>query len=358
MPFSSWYSKGRVAAAACLVLIGCGGGLALPSSTRLLSASVGFGHACALTDGDLVECWGDNRRSQVSAAPGGVVFGPTQALPVPMTVSAVFTGGDASCASTSLGDITCWGDSLHSTWTLGRTADFVEVKPGEPTCAVTTTGAVLCWPTPSASPVTIMSGPAHALGVARAHACALLADSTATCWATDPLGPAVAVPGGFKFATLSVGGQHACGIDGSGMARCWGANNLGQLGDGAFTPRDTPTVVHPPPTDTTLTFSRVFAGDTHSCAIGTDRLAYCWGAREGGKDGLGDATTGTGSYNIVPFAVHSSLTWDTLFAGGVSTCGFSGGVLYCWGGNSFGADGALDGQPNAVPVPVSGQLAP
>lgn len=284
---------------------------------------------------------------------------PMSPLPLPVQLSWVAAGGDVSCAANSGDQLICWGDSLAGIRKLGRASDFAEVHPGAPTCALTTMGAVTCWPRLDATPVIVLSGPVHALGIARTHGCALDVDSTAVCWPADLSSGPTPVAGGFKFATLSVGGAHACGMDASGTARCWGANDFGQLGDGAFTPADTPVTVHAPvPPDTAIRFVRIFAGDLHSCAIGTDRRAYCWGARDGGRDGLGDPDTGSIGYNIVPFAVHSSLVWDTLFAGGRMTCGYSGKILYCWGGNAYGGDGALGGAPNAVPVAVDGQGVP
>ncbi|MFM7046039.1 MAG: hypothetical protein ACKOYG_10925 [Ilumatobacteraceae bacterium] len=43
------------------------------------------------------------------------------------------------------------------------------------------------------------------------------------------------------MSALSVGGAHACAVLTSGAFQCWGFNGYGQVGDGTFTNRSTPT---------------------------------------------------------------------------------------------------------------------
>jgi alpha-tubulin suppressor-like RCC1 family protein len=53
----------------------------------------------------------------------------------------------------------------------------------------------------------------------------------------------VAVSGGLSFAALTAGDTHVCGITTSGQLYCWGGNAAGQLGDGTFTQKLTPTLI-------------------------------------------------------------------------------------------------------------------
>ena len=348
-----------VAVGLAVAFAGCGTSSTQPSGAeRFVQASTGYGHVCALTVGGSVLCWGDNRWGQVSGRPGGLVFAPVTAMPLPVRATSISAGGLVSCALVVTGDALCWGDSLPGIRRIGGPGEFVEVRAGSPTCGVTSDGSVRCWSTLDGAPITVTGGPYHDLGVGRVQSCALLADSTATCWPSDLSSAPVAVPGGHHFAALSVGGEHVCGVDGSGAALCWGANEFGQLGDDSTAARTSPGAIHVPSGAANDTIIRVFAGDQHSCGIGLDSLGFCWGRRDGGRDGLGDADTGSVAYNFVPFAVHSTIRWDTLLVGGLMSCGFAGGTLYCWGGNTYGADGSLEGTPNAVPVAVDGQAAP
>jgi alpha-tubulin suppressor-like RCC1 family protein len=96
-----------------------------------------------------------------------------------------------------------------------------------------------------------------------------------------------------------------------------------------------------------LSFDRVTAGDSHTCAEARDNRAYCWGFN---YYGLGD---GTQVRRLAPVAVSGGLLFAQLAAGGSHTCGLTAaGAVYCWGENRFGqlGDGTLDSQltPTAV----------
>ncbi len=85
--------------------------------------------------------------------------------------------------------------------------------------------------------------------------CALRDDRTLLCWGANNLGqlgrgtistralspdPA----GGFDdWIAYAVGEGHVCAVREGGSLYCWGGNDLGQLGVGDFTRRDTPTPV-------------------------------------------------------------------------------------------------------------------
>jgi alpha-tubulin suppressor-like RCC1 family protein len=55
--------------------------------------------------------------------------------------------------------------------------------------------------------------------------------------------------------------------------------------------------------------------------------------------------------------VTGSLTFSSLSAGGLHTCGLVSGVAYCWGRNAFGQLGVGDTLDRATPTPVAGDLA-
>jgi alpha-tubulin suppressor-like RCC1 family protein len=49
-----------------------------------------------------------------------------------------------------------------------------------------------------------------------------------------------------SFSRISAGGQYMCGLSTTGTAWCWGENSFGQLGNGTFDARSTPSRVLPP----------------------------------------------------------------------------------------------------------------
>ncbi len=78
-----------------------------------------------------------------------------------------------------------------------------------------------------------------------------------------------------------------------GAAYCWGYNNHGELGDGTTTQRTSPVAVLGG-----LTFATVSAGNVFTCGVTTGGAAYCWGHNESGE--LGDGTTND---SLVPVRV-------------------------------------------------------
>jgi alpha-tubulin suppressor-like RCC1 family protein len=90
------------------------------------------------------------------------------------------------------------------------------------------------------------------------------------------------VDGGLTLASLVVGGGHSCGLGPDGVAYCWGLNQFGELGIGSTMGVDYPAAVA-----TDLRFTAIVAGWTHTCAIATDGVAYCWGRNNAGQLGVG-----------------------------------------------------------------------
>ncbi|MES2178804.1 MAG: Ig-like domain-containing protein [Gemmatimonadota bacterium] len=126
-----------------------------------------------------------------------------------------------------------------------------------------------------------------------------------------------------------------CRLNSSGAALCWGGNAQGQVGDGTNTNRTVPTAV-----SGGLTFTSLAKGGfgLHNCGLTAGGQAYCWGTNEVGQLGNNSQTNSN-----VPVLVSGGLTFSHLATGGASTCGLSGGAMYCWGwGNwSFRGDGEI-----------------
>ncbi len=188
-------------------------------------------------------------------------------------------GGWVSCGIKSDQTLRCWGlyvgdgatgmrfspAKLAGRWSSVEVGSFG-------VCAIKTTGTLWCW------------GEMNRLGDGVEH------DRT-------QLTP-VQVAG--RWSSVSVGGFHTCGIRQDGSLWCWGYRGnqteqcdttLNLLGDGPWLPATELT----PDSDTcgrdhalpkgdvprrvgTDTWRSVATGDAHTCAIRSDRSAWCWGA--------------------------------------------------------------------------------
>jgi alpha-tubulin suppressor-like RCC1 family protein len=167
---------------------------------------------------------------------------------------------------------------------------------------------------------------------------------------------------GLGFLSITSGESHTCGLTAEGVAYCWGSDEYGQLGNGG-TSEDTQS---PFPVDTsTISGSKVFvhlsAGYTHTCGITVEGVAYCWGADNHGQLGNGGGSLDTQS----PFPVDTSTipgnkAFVQLTGGYGHTCGLTAeGVATCWGWDYYGqlgnGGGSLDTQS---PFPVDTSTIP
>ncbi|HEX8358687.1 MAG TPA: hypothetical protein VF613_01110, partial [Longimicrobium sp.] len=242
---------------------GLGGGSGVPASsavpapvrggTSFARVYAGGFYACGLTAEGAAYCWGLNFNGRL-----GTGDAADRTLPTPVATGLRFAslslGGEHACGVTAEGQAYCWGANLYGqlgtgesgtpqltpvrvtgghTWTSISAADQF-------TCGLATTGTAHCWGNntfgslgngstqPSATPAAL-TGTYTQLAAEGLSACGLSGGS-AFCWGlvqgVQGSGPA-AVPGGFTFQALSVGGDHACGLTADGSAYCWGNNDVG-----------------------------------------------------------------------------------------------------------------------------------
>ena len=201
--------------------------------------------------------------------------------------------------------------------------------------------------------------------------CAITADERVICWGANDMGqlgqgntnaqsnPVVVTLSSASLpVALSVGETHTCVVLANGNIDCWGQNDQGQLGlnfscvygsfssgcNGNFAVPQANTVIPP----STLNFTQVTVGQSHTCALLEDGQALCWGDNTYGQ--LGDNEV-TGSLLAMP--VNTSLRFISLSAGTAHTCGVAtDGSLWCWGRNSFGQLGDSTTQDRFLPTEV------
>jgi alpha-tubulin suppressor-like RCC1 family protein len=244
------------------------------------------------------------------------------------------------------------------------------------TCGVTTTGEAWCWGAnlgspflafpsvvPSATPLRIEGGGTFAaISPGATEICGLGTDGTVNCWGDNGSGQLgrgfgagdmtpTPVAGGLHFSAVSSGDYFVCGLTLTGKPYCWGAGGDGQLGTGTAATSDVPV---PVAGDLSLTSISTTRGNSdvlqsrHACGVATDGKAWCWGSNAHGE--LGDNST---TNRLVPVLVAGNLTFSSISAGVLHTCGIAANQAYCWGDNSYGQLGSSS--PSEVtPALVSG----
>jgi len=358
------------------------------------SLTAGGRHTCAVTADSAAYCWGANTSAQLGTG-DTVASGTPRAVLGGLRFRFVDAGGVDTCglAPTSY----CWGsgyDRPTATWDLNEfVGEFVGSEASlstslRNTCGVTRDGAAYCWGwfestgggwfyTPGPIPIPFFAGsapPFVSVSGGGGHMCALTAVGAGYCWGANSYGElgdgtrqrsvafvrdtlrveVVPVLAPWAFTSLSAGDTHTCGVTLDEVAYCWGNNIFGQLGSAIVYVSDCANYpCSPTPIAVTggLSLVAISAGDRHTCAIAADGAAYCWGDNASGQ--LGDGTTTSKS---APVPVVGGLAFRMLTAGAAHTCGITtGGVAYCWGDNSDGQLGDGRTTSRATPVRVAGQ---
>jgi len=202
-----------------------------------------------------------------------------------------------------------------------------------------------------------------AIAGGRAHTCAIKSGAL-YCWGWNGLGqlgdgtytdrttPTLVADGAMGnsgVTAVAAGGWHTCALKG-GQVYCWGWNGAGRLGDGTTMTRTTPTLV----ADGAMGNSgvtAVAAGASHTCALKGGKV-YCWGWNLVGQ--LGDGTT---TQRITPTLVADGAMGNSgvtaVAAGASHTCALKGGQVYCWGANGLGQLGDETTTPRNTPTLVA-----
>lgn len=242
------------------------------------------------------------------------------------------------------------------------------------------------------------------VGMGVRHGCGLTADGQAYCWGGDESGQLateqrtdrcesvvaagkgsfyrttfhcsafpVAVAGGLRFTSLSVGDWQNCGLTAEGVVYCWGGGTLVR--------RAAPTRIQTPAPIRTLvdrgtcgltaegraycwsdaasntatavpgdvTFQSL-SGSSGLCGLAPDGAAYCWGRNIFGEVGDGTEITRT-----TPVAVTGGLRFREVLATGFRACGLdTAGKAYCWGKDAILVNGLKE--ISTTPVPVTGNM--
>jgi alpha-tubulin suppressor-like RCC1 family protein len=110
-----------------------------------ISVTMGDDHACALTQGGTVMCWGENHGGQIGNGSGVDAYVPVE-VPALAGVTAIAAGGDHTCAVAGGQTIYCWGADSY-----GEVGD---ASADGGTCDDGFSGKVRCVTTPVVVPWT------------------------------------------------------------------------------------------------------------------------------------------------------------------------------------------------------------
>lgn len=281
---------------------------------NMVGVAVGRAHACALSPGGNVYCWGDQSHGALGLArtctppmtDGGLPnckLGPA-AIPQLPPPHALVAGDDITCAQLADDRVVCWGDP-------NRTGGSALPALGPP------------------SPVKLADGtPLAAARLVASHGtvCAIDRDATLWCWG-DGFGPLPQRQPQHGVIDIAIGTHHSCIIDDGGLS-CWGEDRNGQVGDIAFARQcgDGPCAIAEP-YHLDLDVIRVVVGERHTCALSSDSTVYCWGSNEVGQLGRDDAFL-VGEVGVAFSGVVQ------LQAGYAQTCAMGGDTVWCWGTTS------------------------
>lgn len=134
----------------------------IASAHRFMDIAVGGAHACAVTNGRRLYCWGANASGQRGTNDGiADVSTPTEVTVVDGPVEAVVAGSAHTCARLWHGGVQCWGSNTANQVSPagGESPDVVELPQDvsgsrtffdiaasdNRTCGITTSDEVVCW---------------------------------------------------------------------------------------------------------------------------------------------------------------------------------------------------------------------
>ena len=243
---------------------------------------------CAVLAEGTVWCWGTNGNGELGSNAGVSSSVPVQVPGITDAVD-VEAAHSFACARRSNGHVSCWGYNAQGQLGNGSTSssptspvevtgltdavqlDLAYTSQGGLSCARRQNGSIVCW------------GALAALGMQNA---------------TTP----TTVPGAAASSTLALGYWDLCLVQSSdGTPRCWGANSNGQLGDGTWTNRASPTqpvdVLSGTPIGAT---SGISVGSAHACLVTSDGKARCTGWNAYGQLGDGQLFPPSDRNRVVP----------------------------------------------------------
>jgi hypothetical protein len=275
-------------------------------------------HTCSLRGG-AATCWGYSTGADLPFVGNSVKVGPHQ-LPGLPALDEFATGYQHACGRAGT-MVWCWG--------AGNDGNV-----GRPGCTN--------WSTPC-GPGPVAGVPALGIAVGERTSCAITTDRSVACWGYLGLDtitsqwitsttPVVidSVTNASQLA-FTIEGYTTCALTLTGEVWCWGRNGNRELGHGGPPQANTPERVAGLPA-----LVSVVGGTSSFCGLDGSSKVWCWGFA--GYTGWNTPISNTvpcgsgGLCRIAPAQLNPSLSFTSLSAGTVHTCGMAtDGIAYCWG---------------------------
>lgn len=356
------------------------------------SIVAGDHHSCLISNNNTAYCAGRNDSGQLGLGTTSlseplptIEFG----LAAGSKISQLAAGDTHTCALTTIGEVYCAGLNLRGQLGTGNTtnvstptikfmlptgilASSIHIAlSDEDTCAIATTGDAYCagrnqrgqlgrgtissaaHPTPNV----VFGVPAglkvRSFGGGFEFNCAIASDNNMYCAGfnehgqlgigtigvgTDDGSPNTAymLTAGLTVKSATFGDFFSCVIASDNQVYCAGRNNYAQLGINSTVSQA--TAVGRFQLNAGLSAVKIGAGDTHVCALTSDREVYCAGRNNYGQ--IGNGIVIPGSNRPIPnsrFALPTGLKALDISVGDSHTCVFaSDRQLYCAGLNISG----------------------
>ncbi len=280
--------------------------------------------ATSLADGGEVHCWGAGDQGQLGN--GGTAARSTSGIVPGLSNVSVLAAGSAHACATSGGTTRCWGNRAG----FGGTGNAL------------------------APEVVASLANATALAAGMSHTCAIVVGNV-TCLGAGNSGGGT--PPGLAGSTqISAGAAFTCALVGGGTptVKCWGDDAYGQLGTGGGAATATPVTVTVPGN-----IQHIAAGARHACASNdtSPNGLWCWGDNSSKQLG-----TFAGAILVPTANPRVNKIVAGISAGGIGTCAAEEDptpILQCWSADPAVAGGTLAaGEPNHIsfgnaPGPVS-----
>jgi len=285
---------------------------------KVLQLDAGFNNfSLAIKDGRLFG-WGRNNLGQASIA-GGESNVPANSVSVYNDWKKITAGSSHGAGIRSDGSIWTWGTNSNDT--LGdSTRPNIDPIP---------------------KPVSLSAGNWVKVSAGNYFTAGLLASGEIKSWGSNAFGKlgiaSFVASANFprqegllatNWTDISAGYEHVLAINSNLQLYSWGDNSSGQLGDGTWVNKNSPTLIG-------AGFTSIAAGDKHSLAIrrvvGNMEL-WAWGDNSNGQLGNGTIVS-----DPTPKKIGNFNDWVRVFAGGNSSFGLrSDGKMYAWGDNLKG----------------------
>ena len=252
------------------------------SESGVTAVSVGSGFACAIRHGGVV-CWGMILGRQTVVPGEAFSRTPIPVVSLESNVDAISAGALHACAIVS-GSAKCWGDN-----SFGQIGDGTTTSREQPT------------------PVTGLESGVSAISAGGGHTCAIVSSSgtdtrsapKVMCWGKNTKGqigdgttsehliPVLVYGLASDVSAIASGSSHTCALmrvnSASSRVACWGSNKMGQIGDGSYLDKYTPTLVE----GLHLPYTAISSGAFHMCVASSKGSVACWGNNRSGQLGYG-----------------------------------------------------------------------